>query len=426
MSGITTEKAVSIHITREEFGLLSTLMAPLHFDESRGSCIWVSSEPDGSRTWTVRDNEGAVAVVNTIGARADLMGVEDGDETWAFPVTEATLIAIGRCFLLTDIARHSNLLDPETDDEGREAADPEGEHGVVLTLSDSCITLHAADMRMTTPQNHRVVAPPMRPEIDHRLSFDVDPTKLWCILWQARIYPASGECEGMNTPMVARVDPSTDSLEITVDFSAVGNGVSTFTVPIEWHMRHQQTGPTEFVMPHGTLRNVLRDPHNARGLQRLTFQLGSPASTHVLVWGPNWWYYVPAIPEVTMWGHDLDEVLGDTYWSWKNAAMVKVWTDDLDNAVDLTPLPDDPSHAPYRYRVSYEICASVVPTVDLYNEVNLINGRTAGYRLVIDGSRVVALTDYTNDNYRELERHIAAFARQVKELPPLLTALSVS
>jgi len=424
-SATTIQKSVSIHVTRDEFHLLSTLMSPLYFDESKGASVWVSSEPDGSRTWTVRDNEGAVAMVNTTGARVDLRHFDDGDTSWAYPVSEITLIGIGKFLMISDFDGHGHGFDldadleSESDNESRGSSDGT----VVLTLSDTRISFRAADMEVSTPQNHKATTPPMRPTVNDRVSFDVDPTKLWCILSQARTWPASGECHGMNTPMICRIDPATDQMVISVDWSPAGNGVSTYSIPIEWRMRHQQIAPTEFVVPHATLLNVLRDPHNARQLKSLTFQIGDKDSSHVVVWGPNWSYYVPAIPDVAMWGHDLDEVLGDTAWTWKHAAMVKVWPGDLDNAVDLTPLPDDPSHAPYRYRATYEVCSDVVPTLDLYNEVNLINERTAGYRLVIDGSRIVALTDYTNDNYRELEKHIAAFASNVSSLTPLLHAL---
>ena len=407
-------------------------MSPLYFDEAKGASIWVSSEPDGSRTWTVRDNEGAFALVNTIGARVDLHNFADGDESWAYPVSETTLIGIGKFLMVSEMNAHglgfdlNTESDNDNDPDNDDASNDHTPATVVLVLSDTRIVYRAADMEISTPQNHRTTTPPMRPEVRDRVSFEVDPVRLWCILTQARTWPASGECHGMNTPMSCRIDPATDHLTITVDWSSTGNGVSTFCVPIEWRMRHLQTGPTEFVLPHSVLLNVLRDVHNARSLQRITFQMGDPDSTHVLAWGPNWYYYIPAIPNVAMWGHDLDEVLGDTAWAWKHAAMVKVWPGDLDDAVDLTPLPDDANHAPYRYRASYTVCPNIVPTIDLYNEVNLINEKTAGYRLVIEGSRVIALTDYTNDNYRELEKHIAAFARQVKELAPLLSALSVS
>ena len=411
-----TEKSVSIHVTRDEFQLLSSVISPLYFDESKGASVWVSSEPDGSRAWTVRDNEGSVAIVTTQGALAIVNNGDDtNDDGWAYPVSESVLIGIGRFLLVGDL---------ESDDcvefESSEVGD------VVLTLSDSRSIVRGAGMEVSVPRNHRTTTPPMRPDVADRISFEVDPVKLWCVLTQARTWPASGECHGMNTPMVCRVDPSSDEMCITVDWSSTGNGVSTFRLPIEWRMRHQQNGPTEFVLPHANILSVVRDPHNAHHLERVTIQLGDADSSHVLVWGPNWHYYVPAIPDVTMWGHDLDAVLGDTTWHWKNAALVKVWPRELEGAVDLTTLPDDASHAPYRYRVSYVVCPDIVPTISLYAEINHLNEKTAGYRLVVDGNRVVALTDYTPDNYRELDKHITAFARQVRELPTLLTALSVS
>jgi hypothetical protein len=48
----------------------------------------------------------------------------------------------------------------------------------------------------------------------------------------------------------------------------------------------------------------------------------------------------------------------------------------------------------------------------------------AGCRLVVEGNRVVAMSDLTQENYEQLESHVSAFARNVSELSPLLGALN--
>ena len=150
------EKSVAIHIDRDEFNRLSTLMSPLHFDETKGASVWVSSDPDLSRSWIVRDNEGAIAIVDVQGARTDLINFDDGDRTWAFPVSEIMLIGIGKVLMLLDMGDHTCDVDDESS--------PTSGSGVVLTLSDSRCILHGAGVEMSIPQNHRVATPPIRPD----------------------------------------------------------------------------------------------------------------------------------------------------------------------------------------------------------------------------------------------------------------------
>lgn len=42
---------------------------------------------------------------------------------------------------------------------------------------------------------------------------------------------------------------------------------------------------------------------------------------------------------------------------------------------------------------------------------------------MIDGHRVVAMSELTQENYEQLETHVNAFARNVSALPPILGAL---
>ncbi|MCE2765274.1 MAG: hypothetical protein LW627_12280 [Ilumatobacteraceae bacterium] len=91
--------------------------------------------------------------------------------------------------------------------------------------------------------------------------------------------------------------------------------------------------------------------------------------------------------------------------------------------IELSALPASDQTGPFKYRVSYEVLDDVVPTIDLYNELNSLNEGAAGCRLVIDGHRVVAMSDLTQENYEQLETHVNAFARNVSALPPILGAL---
>jgi hypothetical protein len=98
---------------------------------------------------------------------------------------------------------------------------------------------------------------------------------------------------------------------------------------------------------------------------------------------------------------------------------------DLDQGIiELSALPDEPRYALYKYRASYEIHNDVIASTDLYREINAINEGTAGCRLVVDGNRLLAVTDLTQENYQHLSSYINSFSNCVSGLSPLLSVIS--
>ena len=82
------------------------------------------------------------------------------------------------------------------------------------------------------------------------------------------------------------------------------------------------------------------------------------------------------------------------------------------------------SFGKYKYRATYEILDDVIPSVELYRELNAINEGTAGCRIIVDGTRLVAVTDLTQDHYQHLSSYINAFSTSVSGLSPILSVIS--
>jgi len=90
----------------------------------------------------------------------------------------------------------------------------------------------------------------------------------------------------------------------------------------------------------------------------------------------------------------------------------------------LSALPEESRFGKYKYRATYEILDDVIPSIELYSELNAINEGTAGCRVVVDGNRIVAVTDLTQDNYQQLSSYINAFSTSVIGLAPILSVIS--
>jgi hypothetical protein len=135
--------------------------------------------------------------------------------------------------------------------------------------------------------------------------------------------------------------------------------------------------------------------------------------------------YVPTIPNVQQWGHDLDEVVGDIPYVWEDCSRISLMFPELDNGIiELSALPNESRFGKYKYRATYEILDDVIPSVELYSELNAINEGTAGCRIIVDGSRLVAVTDLTQDHYQHLSSYIYAFSTSVSGLSPILSVIS--
>jgi hypothetical protein len=180
-----------------------------------------------------------------------------------------------------------------------------------------------------------------------------------------------------------------------------------------------------FNIAHSAILKLLRDPMAAEKFGQVKLHLSPEGLSHMRLSGENWAMYVPAIANVKQWGHDLDDVVGDIPYVWEDCSRVSLMFPDLEQGIiELSALPDEPRYGHYKYRASYEIQDDVIASADLYREINAINEGTAGCRIVVDGNRLVAVADLTQDNYQHLSSYIYSFSNSVSGLSPILSVIS--
>lgn len=391
-----TAPSVSFNITPGEFELLATFMAPLHFNESAGASIWVTSH-DGIREWLVTAS-GITTVVFSRENELGRTGIESG-ESWAFPVPEHLLVTMGKFSISSD--------------------------EMLITLSDLTVSLSSDRYSMTVSQNPHAKCPPVVPEVESLLEVNVEPVGLWTMLSSARVWPTGGKANGMNTPLHCLADFDRGQLVFRADWSIVEAGVHEYRMPAEFAPRTEGVEITPFAVAHSAILRVLRDPASAEKFGTITLHWSPDAMKHMKLSGENWAVYVPTIPNVAQWGHDLDEVVGDITYIWEDCSRISMVFPDLDKGfIELHALPKEPRFGIYKYRASYEILADVIPTVELYRELNALTEGTAGCRVIVDDNRLVAVCDLTQENYQQLNAHIHAFSQSVGSLEPLLSAIS--
>jgi hypothetical protein len=386
--------SVTFAMTQDEFHLLATFMAPLRFDENQGQSVWVASRLDGGRVWTAH----ADGITSSVEIGPDPAITEGDDKLWCYPIPENLLVTIGKIFLTFD--------------------------EVIVTLSDATATIATEEISITVDQNPRAKVPAIPPTNKSVCAATVDASNLWVVLSAARMSPAGGDGNGMNPPMVCEFDIDTKTLRFSVDWDAIGLGVHQFSTTAQFSEPTYGAMLPRFNFPHSAVLEVLRDPIAARRMGNVVLHASNVGEGYLLIEGEGWKLHVPALPNVAHWGHDLDEVIGGIDYQWEDCSLVHVLSPDLDHGViELRALPDNGDNGPFKYRVSYEVLDDVIPTIDLYQELNSLNEGVPGCRLVVEGSRIVAVTDLTQENYEQLAAHVTAFARKVSDLPPLLGAL---
>jgi hypothetical protein len=395
MSHHTETPSVTFAMTQPEFQLLATFMAPLRFEESLGQSVWVASRMDGGRTWTAHAN-GTTSVVE-IGP--DPATTEGDHGPWSYPIPENLLVTIGKIFLSFD--------------------------EVIVTLSDDTATIATDEISITVDQNPHAKVPAIPPTSESVCVATVDSSNLWILLSAARMWPAGGDGNGMNPPMVCDFDLENKVVRFSADWSAIGLGVHQFSTVAHFGDLTPGAALPRFNFPHSAVLEVLRDPVSAHRMSSVTIHATTSGEGFILLEGENWTLHVPALANVDHWGHDLDAVIGGIDYEWANSTLVHVLSPELNHGViELRALPKGDRTGPFKYRVSYEVMDDVIPTIDLYNELNSLNDGVAGCRLVVEGNRVVAMSDLTQENYEQLESHVSAFARNVSGLSPLLGALN--
>jgi hypothetical protein len=231
---------------------------------------------------------------------------------------------------------------------------------------------------------------------------------------------------GMNTPMRCLCDFENRQLVFQSDWTVVDAGVHEYRMPAEFDMLPDGVELKPFNIPHTAILKLLRDPMAAEKFGPIKIHISPESVRHMKLAGENWAIYVPTIPNVQQWGHDLDEVVGDIPYIWEDCSLIKMFYPDLEQGeISLSALPNESRYGLYKYRVTYQVLDDVVPTLALYGELDAINELSAGCRVVIEGTRVLAVADLTQENYRHLNSHIEAFASNVAGLGPILSAISL-
>ena len=398
-----TQRSVSFVITPGEFELLATFMAPMQFKEDTGASIWVTSR-EGLREWLVTAN-GITTVVFSREDELGRYGIEDS-EAWAFPIPEHVLVTMGKFSM---------------------SATEELSRDMTVTLSDEWVTLTYNTYSMSVSQNPNAKCPPMVPQVESLLTTTVDPTGLWTMLSSARVWPTGGMANGMNTPMRVTCDFAHNQLVFQADWTVVQAGVHEYRMPAEFETLQPGVELKPFNIAHSAILKLLRDPMAAEKFGQVKLHLSPEGLSHMKLSGENWAMYVPAIANVKQWGHDLDDVVGDIPYVWEDCSRVSLMFPELEQGIiELSALPDEPRYGHYKYRASYEIQDDVIASADLYREINAINEGTAGCRIVVDGNRLVAVADLTQDNYQQLSSCIYSFSNSVSGLSPFLSVISTA
>jgi hypothetical protein len=287
--------SVSFTITPGEFQLLATFMAPMQFNESTGASIWVASH-GGWREWLVTAN-GITTVVFSREDELGRYGIEQ-DEAWAFPIPEHVLVTMGKF----SMSLSDSLSDSSSGDMN-------------VTLSDDWVTLTSNSYSMSVSQNPNAKCPPMIPHVESLLVANVDPTALWTMLSSARVWPTGGIANGMNTPMRTTCDFTRKQLVLQADWTVVDAGVHEYRMPAEFEKLPEGVELKPFNIPHSSILKLLRDPMAAEKFGPIKMHIAPEGVGHMKLSGENWAIYVPTIPNVQQWGHDLDEVVGDIHRS---------------------------------------------------------------------------------------------------------------
>lgn len=396
-----TKRSVSFTITPGEFELLAAFMAPMQFNESTGASIWVTSH-EGWREWLVTAN-GITTVVFSRENELGRYGIEH-DESWAFPIPEHVLVTMGKFSMSKNDASFGDMT---------------------VTLSDEWVTLNSDSYSMSVSQNPHAKCPPIAPDTESIMTITVDPTGLWAMLSSARVWPTGGMGNGMNTPMRTSCDLIRNQLVFQADWTVVNAGVHEYRMPAEFEKLQAGVDLKPFNMPHSAILKILRDPSTVEKFGPIKIHLSPEGLSHMKLCGENWAMYVPTIPNVKQWGHDLDEVVGDIPYVWEDCSRVSLMFPELEQGViELSALPDEPRYGHYKFRATYEIHDDVIASADLYQELNAINEGTAGCRIVIDGNRLMAVADLTQDNYQQLSSYIYSFSNSVSGLAPILSVIS--
>jgi hypothetical protein len=294
-----------------------------------------------------------------------------------------------------------------------------------VTLSDDWVTLSSDTYSMSVSQNPNAKCPPIIPHVESIFTPTVDAAGLWTMLSSARVWPTGGKANGMNTPMRCLCDFKNRQLVFQSDWTVVDAGVHEYRMPADFDALPDGVELKPFNIPHSSILKLLRDPMAAEKFGPVKMHIAPEGVGHMKLSGENWAMYVPTIPNIKQWGHDLDEVLGDIPYVWEDCSRVSLMFPDLDQGIiELSALPDEPRYALYKYRASYEIHNDVIASTDLYREINAINEGTAGCRLVVDGNRLLAVTDLTQENYQQLSSYINSFSNCVSGLSPLLSVIS--
>jgi len=394
-------ETVTFSISAAEFGLLSTFMAPLGIDESKGESVWVTGRTNGLRQW-----------IASAGDRTAVVG-ESGLETrpqsrnlffdWSFPVAEHVLILLGKLLNSTE--------------------------EITLTISDEHVRIVTAQYEVTLPHTERPRIPPLPPVAVNSPAVTVSAVDLFMMLSSATAWPAGGTTPDYEPVVSCAFDADRQQLVIAPQWGDESIGEPSYRVPANSTVAHNSADKhLAFNILHTAILGFLRDPHTAMRLGDITIHQPLPGEQHHQISGPQWLIHLPIVHNVSPWGRNLDDLLPDTFFIWVDARRVRLVCPELSPGhVELEAISSPASIAsisPYRYRLTYEVQSNIAPSVYLYDEINDFNRLATGCQLVIDGSRLIARVHLTEGELDNLENLVGSFVQSVTGLNTLFAALA--
>ena len=394
-------ETVTFSISASEFGLLSTFMAPLGIDESKGESVWVIGRANGSRQWIATAGD-RTAMISEFGLETHTQSPRSSFD-WSFPVAEHVLILIGK------------LLN--TADE------------ISLTISDQHVHIATAQCEVTLPHAERRRIPPLPPIAACSPAVTVSAADLFLILSSATAWPAGGTTPDYEPIVSCAFDADRQQLVIAPHWGDETIGEPSYRVPATSSgARSASDEHLAFNIFHSAFLGFLRDPHTATRLGDITIHQPLPGEQHHRISGRQWMIHLPVVPDISPWGRNLGDLLPETFFFWLDSRRVRLVCPELSPGhVDLEAISSPASVAsisPYRYRLTYEIQSHVSPSVYLFDEINDFNRLATGCQLVIDGSRLIARLHLTEADLNNLEIMIESFVQSVTGLSTLFAALA--
>ena len=243
----------------------------------------------------------------------------------------------------------------------------------------------------------------------------------------ATAWPGGGAPPERDPVITCSFDAERQQLVISPDWGDVALGDATYRLSATITSPTTNGADDHFFAPfnlfHTAIMHSLRDPAHAARIGEITVHQPTPDTGQHCLTGSRWILQLPTLPDISPWGQDLEEVLDNTPYFWVDPQRVRLNPAELSPGwIDLEALAPLPANPVQRYRLTYDILPVVIPTLDLFHEINDANRQACGYQVLIDGSRLIARRDLTHYEYVDLDHHVNLFVKNVVGLSALYAA----